>query len=126
MQYVVLFHANPQPWTHPVGAHTEECRKLPGNAQRKLETASDALLTELTAQGELQEDGSIPLGDPQSARIARWTEGGVQLTTEPYANGEHLAGLFLIDVESAERAEEILERFAGPGETVELRPVVSL
>ena len=37
---------------------------------------------------------------------------------------EHLAGFFLIDVESRERAEEIVVKFSGPGETVELRPVM--
>jgi hypothetical protein len=37
---------------------------------------------------------------------------------------EHLAGFFLIDVESAERADEIARAFSGPGETVELRPTM--
>ena len=37
---------------------------------------------------------------------------------------ELVAGFFLIDVESQERAEEITKAFSGPGETVELRPVM--
>ncbi len=37
---------------------------------------------------------------------------------------EHLAGFFLIDVENAERAHEIAAQFAGPGETIELRPAM--
>ncbi|WP_280347570.1 YciI family protein [Nocardia neocaledoniensis] len=43
----------------------------------------------------------------------------------PYSEAEeHLAGFFLIDVENRARAEEIVARFAGPGETVELRPTM--
>ncbi|WP_202868725.1 YciI family protein [Kribbella antibiotica] len=34
---------------------------------------------------------------------------------------EHLAGFFVIDVASQERAEAIAEQFAGPGDTIELR-----
>lgn len=35
----------------------------------------------------------------------------------------HPAGFFVVDVETQERAEEIAAVFAGPGETIELRPV---
>ncbi|WP_433489943.1 YciI family protein [Nocardia grenadensis] len=43
----------------------------------------------------------------------------------PYSEAkEHLAGFFLIDVETPARAEEIATVFAGPGETVELRPTM--
>ncbi|MDP3967253.1 MAG: YciI family protein, partial [Nocardioides sp.] len=46
-------------------------------------------------------------------------------TDGPYSESkEHLAGFFLIDVESHERAEEIAASFSGPGETVELRPTM--
>ncbi|TLF73278.1 hypothetical protein [Nocardia cyriacigeorgica] len=37
---------------------------------------------------------------------------------------QHLAGFFLIDVDSHERAEQIAAQFAGPGGTVELRPTM--
>ncbi|WP_238846474.1 YciI family protein [Nocardia terpenica] len=47
------------------------------------------------------------------------------VTDGPYSEAkEHLAGFFLIDVEDQVRAEEIAARFAGPGETVELRPTM--
>ncbi len=46
------------------------------------------------------------------------------VTDGPYAEAkEHLAGFFVIDVESQQRAEEVTRAFSGPGETVELRPI---
>jgi hypothetical protein len=46
-------------------------------------------------------------------------------TDGPYAETkEQLAGFFLIDCETRERAEELATRFASPGDTVELRPVM--
>ena len=58
---------------------------------------------------------ALPLGD----RRSRWRPTG----RTPEAK-EHLAGFFLVDVESPERAEELARRFSGPGETVELRPTM--
>jgi hypothetical protein len=72
--------------------------------------------------------GTLVVGDalhrPEEARTRR--PGPDRLVTDgPYAEAkEHLAGFFLIDVESRERAEEIVVKFSGPGETVELRPVM--
>ena len=63
-------------------------------------------------------------GDPADARLFRWSGGRRKVTDGPYAETvEHFAGFFLIDVASQERAEEVAAKFAGPGETVELRPV---
>ncbi len=36
---------------------------------------------------------------------------------------EHLAGFFLVDCATRERAEEVAAQFAGPGSVAELRPV---
>ncbi|MGL5911704.1 MAG: YciI family protein, partial [Phycicoccus sp.] len=45
------------------------------------------------------------------------------VTDGPYAEGkEHLAGYFLVDVETQERAEKIARHFCSPGHVVELRP----
>ena len=81
------------------------------------------MLSELSAAGELI--GGEALADPSAARLYRWRD-GVSLTTDgPYSESkEHLAGFFLIDVESQERAEAIAGTFSGPGETVELRPAM--
>ena len=81
----------------------------------------EAMLGELTESGELL--GGQALADPSGARLYRWKAGEALATDGPYSESkEHLAGFFEIDVESRERAEELAARFAGPGDTVELRP----
>ena len=46
-------------------------------------------------------------------------------TDGPFAEAkEQLAGFFLIDCETRQRAEEIAAQFAQPGGTVELRPAM--
>jgi len=79
-------------------------------------------MQELSDRGELL--GGQALGDPAVARLFRWEGGRRKVTDGPYAEAaEHFAGFFLVEVASQERAEEVAARFAGPGETVELRPV---
>jgi hypothetical protein len=81
----------------------------------------EAMLNELSASGELK--GGEALGAPDAARLYRWNGGAHVATDGPYAESkEHLAGFFLLDVASPDRAEELAARFAGPGDTVELRP----
>ena len=124
MKYVVLIHSNPQPWGHPTGDFIAEQRALPDEERRRNQAAFEAALTELSERGELV--GGEALADPRSARLYRWEAGSPVVTDGPYAEAkEHLAGFFLIDVESQERAEEVVRHFSGPGETVELRPTMS-
>ena len=120
MKYVILIHSNPQPWGHPTGEFIAEHQALPAAQREALQAGFETVLTELSERGELV--GGEALADPASARLYRW-EGGRPLVTDgPYAEAkEHLAGFFLIDVESQERAEEVVAHFSGPGETVELR-----
>jgi len=124
VKYVVLIHSNPQPWGHPTGDFVAEQRALPDEERRRNQAAFEAALTELSERGELV--GGEALADPSSARLYRWEAGAPVVTDGPYAEAkEHLAGFFLIDVESQERAEEVVRHFSGPGETVELRPTMS-
>lgn len=123
MKYVILIYSNPQPWGHPTGDYVAEVQALPKEEREKLDAAFEKLLGELQERGELL--GGEALGDPASSTLYRWKAGGPASTDGPYAETkEHLAGFFKIDVESQERAEEIAARFAGPGETVELRPIM--
>jgi len=120
MKYVILIHSNPQPWGHPTGDFVAENQALPEAQRARMKAAFDQLLPELGARGELV--GGEALADPAAARLYRWESGRPLATDGPYSESkEHLAGFFLIDVESAERAEEIAAQFSGPGETVELR-----
>lgn len=121
MRYVVLIHSDPQPWGHPTPEFTAEGRAIPA-AQRAADSeAFDAFLKDLGARGELV--AAEALAAPASATLLRWSDGAPAVTAGPYAEaGEHLAGFFLIDVATPERAQEVAARFAGPGDTVELRP----
>ncbi|MBC7274983.1 MULTISPECIES: YciI family protein [Nocardioides] len=124
MKYVILIHSNPQPWGHPTGDFIPEFQSLPQETREKLNGAFETVLEELSANGELL--GGQALADPASARLYRWDAGEPIVTDGPYSEAkEHLAGFFLIDVESQERAEEVVRSFSGPGETVELRPVAT-
>lgn len=124
MKYVVLIHSNPRPWGHPTGDFVAEQQALPAEERRRHQEAFETALNELSERGELV--GGEALADPAGARLYRWEGGSPVVTDGPYAEAkEHLAGFFLIDVESQERAEEVVRHFSGPGETVELRATMS-
>ncbi len=97
MKYVILIHSNPQPWGHPTGDHLPEFQALPAAQRERMESAFEALLTELEASGELVLGEA--LADPSTARLFRWADGDPVVTDGPYSEAkEHLAGFFLIDV----------------------------
>lgn len=122
MKYVILIHSNPQPWGHPTGDFVPEQQALPPAQREAMNADFERLLGELQESGELV--GGEALGDPAAATLYRWHDGAPAASDGPYAEtNEHLAGFFLLDVESHERAEAVAARFSGPGETVELRPV---
>ncbi|MGH3358809.1 MAG: YciI family protein [Nocardioidaceae bacterium] len=121
MKYVVLIHSHPRPWGHPTADYVAEHQALPAEQRDELNEAFETAFAQLQASGELI--GGEALGDPSTARLYRWSGGQPSATDGPYAESkEHLAGFFVIDVEGRDRAEEICMTFAGPGETVELRP----
>ena len=120
MKYVLLIHSNPMPWGHPTGDHNAAFQALPQERREAMHADFERLLAELGERGELL--GGEALGDAADARLYRWADGEPLAADGPYSEAkEHLAGFFLIDVESQERAEEIAEQFASPGDTVELR-----
>ncbi len=123
MKYVILIHSNPQPWGHPTNDYVAESKALPAEQRERMNREFDELLQQMQDDGELI--GGQALGDPASSKLYRWADGQAFATDGPYSEAkEHLAGFFLIDVEGPARAEEIGLQFAGPGETVELRPVM--
>jgi hypothetical protein len=123
MKYVILIHSNPDPWGHPTSRYTAEGRALPQEQQDEIDRDFEALLSELSASGEFVT--AEALADPASATLYGWSPGGYLATEGPYAEAkEQLAGFFVIDCGSRERAEEIATRFAQPGGVVELRPAM--
>ena len=123
MKYVVLIHSNPQPWGHPTIERTEAGRALSPERRAEMDRDFDAFLAELTASGEFVT--AEALGPPGSSRIYRWGDGKPLVTDGPFAETkEQFAGFFVIDCATPERAHEIAERFAAPGDTIELRPTM--
>ena len=123
MKYVILIHSNPQPWGHPTSDYLAAHQALPDEVRKRLNAEFEQVMAELQANGELL--GGEALGDPAGARLYRWRDGEPLASDGPYSEAkEHLAGFFLIDVDSRQRAEDVAARFSGPDETVELRPLM--
>ncbi len=118
MKYVVLIYSNPmsrQTWDSLSGA------------QRAEGLAYYAQLTETLAEsGELI--ATEALAGPEQAKGVRVHEGITTTTDGPFAEAkEHLAGFFLLDCESMDRAIEVASEVpeAEYG-LVEVRPVRAL
>ena len=123
MKYLLLIHSNPITWEHPSFLHTEEGKALPKKARAALEAQLFNLLEELRASGELI--SAVPLDPPAKSRVVRVREGVRATTDGPYSEAkEQLAGVFLIDVKTPERAEEIAATIPeAQFVAVEVRPV---
>jgi hypothetical protein len=123
VKYLLLIHSNPVTWGHPSFLHTEEGRKLPKSAREALSAQLEKLITELRERGELVV--AEPLAAPHQTKVIRVREGVRATTDGPYSEAkEQLAGVFIVDVESPERAEEIAARIPeAQFVAVELRPV---
>jgi hypothetical protein len=123
VKYVILIYSNPEPWGHPTQKLTAEGRALPQQQHDRMDREFDALMREITESGELVTADA--LGDPSTSTLYGWSPEGHVATDGPYAEiKEQVAGFFIVDCETRERAEEIAAHFAQPGGTVELRPVM--
>ncbi len=98
MKYVVLIYNNPATWE---ALSKEELAGLMGEF--------DAQLQELAASGEFVSGAA--LADPAEGKTVRVRDGVPAVTDGPFAEAkEQLAGYFVIDCESIERATEIAAR----------------
>jgi hypothetical protein len=124
VRYVILIYSNPKNWNHPMflnyGPLTDEERT-------RMIGQIDGLLNEINESGELIDSGA--LAEPAMTKTIRDDANGVPAITDgPYAESkEQLAGFFVIECESHERALEIASRFPdtrfGP---IEVRPIMDL
>lgn len=122
MKFVILIHSNPRPWGHPTSANTAEYQALPQDERDELGARWEKVFGDADAKGEIVY--GCALGDPTASVVLQY-DGEPVATDGPYSESkEHLAGFFLIDVESQERAQEIAEAFSCPGDTIELRPTM--
>jgi hypothetical protein len=114
MKYVALVYNNP-------GAF----EALSPADRDALMTEADAYLKEFTESGELLGDG-FALADPSTGKTVR-VRGGVPAVTDgPFAEAkEQLAGFYVLDTDSIERAAEIVTNDpATRFWAVEVRPIM--
>jgi hypothetical protein len=117
MKYMILIHSNP--------ASREAWEKF-SDAEREEGMGAYAVLSE-----DLAESGELivteALADASTALRVTVKEGRTITSDGPFAEAkEQLAGFYLVDCESADRAIEIAARIPGvPPLEVEVRPVLS-
>ena len=118
MKYLILIHQNP-------GAR-EQFAALPAEAQAQGMQGYYDLNTELAGTGELV--SAEALADDTTATVLSLRGGSVVASDGPFAEAkELLAGFYLVDVTSRERAVEIASRIRelqGGAGSVEVRPVM--
>ena len=116
MKYVILIHHNP--------ASKAIWDGMSGSEQAEGLKAYQAIVDDLTARGELL--ATEALADPSMGRRLP-ADPGQSLTDGPFGEAkEHLAGFFLVDCESFERALEIGRSIPeAPLGLVEVRPVMT-
>ena len=116
MKYLVMIWHNPE--SRAVWESFSEAERAAGYG------AYEALNEELAATGELVVTHA--LADPSEGRRVVRTEHGVRSTDGPYAEAkEFLAGFYLLECESLERAVELAGKIpeADLGQ-IEVRPVM--
>ena len=126
MKYVILIHSNPQPWGHPTDQLTEEGRAQSQEFHDASGRAFDALMEEINASGEFVT--AMALADPASSTLYGWSPEQTLRTDGPFAESkEQLAGFYLLDCDSMDRAVEIVAQIPeAPFSVVEVRPVRDL
>jgi hypothetical protein len=114
VKYVALVYNNP-------GAF----EALSESDRDALMREADAFLAEFTASGELVGSGEA-LADPSTGRTVRVRNGVPAVTDGPFAEAkEQLAGYYMLDCESLERATEIVANDpAARFWAVEVRPIM--
>ena len=118
MKYMILISHNPasqQVWESFTAAQRAEGWKYYASLTEDLNASGEMIISEA-------------LADPALAKRIRVAEGQVMTTDGPFAEAkEHLAGFFLVDCESMDRAVEIAGRVPeAMFGLVEVRPVLQL
>jgi hypothetical protein len=114
VKYIAMIHNNPEAWA-----------ALPQGERDAFEQNAAAFLKALTESGELLGD-AVVLAHPSTAKTARVRNGVPTVTDGPFAESkEVLAGYYLLDCESIDRATEIAA--LDPSATyfaIEVRPLM--
>jgi hypothetical protein len=126
VKYLLQIYSDPESWGHPIFLRVPEVVAMSDAERRVLVGELDALIKEITESGELV--GGEALADPVTARTVRVRDGVPAVTDGPFGEAkEQLAGYFILDCESLERATEIAARVPDARfAAVEVRPVMGL
>ena len=116
MKFINLIHNNPAAW-----------QALSQEERDAHDRDADVFLRRFAESGELV-DGAVVLAHPSNARTVRVRDGVPAVTDGPFAEGkEVLAGYFILDCESMDRAEEIAaECPSARFFAVEVRPIMHM
>ncbi|WP_067488451.1 YciI family protein [Actinomadura hibisca] len=120
MKYLLLIYSNPESWEHPMFERDPEFLALAQAEREEIIQGAEDVFAEISESGELV--GGVALADPAGTVTVRATV----VTDGPYLEAkEQLAGYFVLDCASPERAAEIAARFPDARfGAVEIRPIV--
>jgi hypothetical protein len=113
MKYLAMIYNNPDAF-----------EALSAQDRDALMAEADVFIKEFTGTGEFL--GGSALAHPATGKTVRVREGKTSATDGPYAEAkEYLAGYYVLDVESIERAVEIVAHDpASKYWAVEVRPIM--
>ena len=113
MKYLLIIQMNPETWDSLTEAERDE---IAGGQEGFMET--------ITATGEMV--GTHALADPSQTVVVRGRPGAATVTDGPFLEAkEYMGGFYVVDVASAERAQELAAMIPGTDRLpVEVRPVV--
>ncbi len=113
MKYLLMIYMNPQLWE----SLSEEDHQAVFNGH-------DELIKLTTSTGEFIRGDA--LADPAQSAVVRVRDGAVAVTDGPYIESkEFLAGYYLFDVESRDRAIELAAMIPDAGfHMIEVRPLM--
>jgi hypothetical protein len=113
MKYLLIIHDNPA-----------LMETLPKDELDAIMNAHEPFQAELKASGELV--GFAALADPSNSRVVRVRDGVPAVTDGPFVEAkEYLAGFYVIDCDTPERAAEIAAKLNETKHVgIEIRPVM--
>lgn len=126
MKYLIMIYGNPRNWEHPMFLHDPGFLALPPEEREEVARQAEELRREITESGEFV--AGVALADPALTKNVRGRDGVPVTTDGPYVESkEQLAGYFVLDCESPERAASIAARFPDARfAAVEVRPIMDM
>ncbi|TDV54123.1 YciI family protein [Actinophytocola oryzae] len=126
MKYLVMIYGNPRNWEHPMFRQDPGFLALSPEERDVVAREADELWAEIEQSGEFV--AGVALADPALTRHVRGRDGVPVTTDGPYLEAkEQLAGYFVLDCETPERAAELAARFPDARfAAVEVRPIMDM